>query len=286
MRKRAIGDVLWMEPVIRAFAKKYRRVIVHSKYNELFQNYPFKNVQFKSELTFFEKVLIRIERFFGTHFFSIELDNAYEKTPKMHLLSAYQLKASLPVTQEYPHLYLTDAEKANNRFLNRYAVLHMESFSERNYRTVHGVNWESVVDYLGTIGIQTIEIGTKEKTVKNAMFVKTSIRELIALVYNSTMFIGCDSGPSHIAASLGVKSLIFFGAVNPEYRHFSKLFNGLFLQQPCEFSGCYHEVSGNIKGPSCRLVGDIGIPKCSLHTTENVITKIDTILKRDASKNL
>ena len=109
--------------------------------------------------------------------------------------------------------------------------------------------------------------------------VKTTIREMISLINGSSFFIGIDSGPSHIAASLGIPALIFFGAVNPSYRHFSQLFKGSFLQQYCEFAGCYHE-QVSATGVECRLVGDNGIPKCSLHTTEYVISNIDLLIKK------
>jgi hypothetical protein len=62
------------------------------------------------------------------------------------------------------------------------------------------------------------------------------------------------------------------------FRHFPELFKGYFLQQPCEFAGCYHEVISG-RGQSCRLVGDAGIPKCCLQTTENVKKYIDLLLE-------
>jgi len=107
---------------------------------------------------------------------------------------------------------------------------------------------------------------------------------LIALINKCDLFIGIDSGPSHIATSLGKPALIFFGAVNPLLRHFPGKFQGSFLQQPCEFSGCYHEVISK-SGQTCRLVGDSGIPKCSLHTNAyllNAINNLTTEINHDS----
>ena len=86
IRKRAIGDVLWMEPVIAAMSKKYKKVIVYSLYNELFENYPYPNVIFKSRLSFLEKVFCRIEKLLHTRFFFIDLQGAYENHPHEHSL--------------------------------------------------------------------------------------------------------------------------------------------------------------------------------------------------------
>lgn len=55
VRKRQLGDVLWIEPIIDEIALKYKKVIVHTKYNEIFNNYKHKNVIFKKSLTFLKK---------------------------------------------------------------------------------------------------------------------------------------------------------------------------------------------------------------------------------------
>jgi ADP-heptose:LPS heptosyltransferase len=104
------------------------------------------------------------------------------------------------------------------------------------------------------------------------------------LINHCRLFIGLDSGPSHIAASLGKPSLIFFSSVNPAFRHFAENFHGVFLQQPCEFAGCYHEVTGG-KGQPCRFVGDAGIPPCTVHTAESVINAIATFLEEYPAAN-
>jgi ADP-heptose:LPS heptosyltransferase len=147
-----------------------------------------------------------------------------------------------------------------------------------NYRKVYGVNWNQVIDYLHSKGFPVVITGNNPEPLNGAIQYKGSTRQLIQLIFHSTFFVGVDSGPSHIAASLKKPSLIFFGSVNPEYRHFPELFKGYFLQQPCEFAGCYHEVISG-RGQSCRLVGDSGIPKCCLQTTENVKKYIDLLLE-------
>lgn len=100
---------------------------------------------------------------------------------------------------------------------------------------------------------------------------------MMVVIKKSSLFIGIDSGPSHIAASLGTPSLLFFGAINPDYRHFRELLKGHILQQACEFAGCYH--TSQKEEVDCRLVGNSGIPKCSLHTTEYVKGQIDSVIK-------
>jgi hypothetical protein len=125
-------------------------------------------------------------------------------------------------------------------------------------------------------GLKVIQLG--KKSTDSVITINTTIRQMISTIYNATFFIGTDSGPSHIAASLGIPSLIFFGAVDPATRHFKHLFKGHFLQQYCEYGGCFHDVIMPPE-PVCRLVGDEGIPKCSLHTTEYLLNNIDLLIK-------
>ena len=44
---------------------------------------------------------------------------------------------------------------------------------------------------------------------------KTSIQDLIKIISSSSFFIGCDSGPAHIAASFEIPSIIIFGPTKP-----------------------------------------------------------------------
>jgi hypothetical protein len=71
IRKRALGDVLWIEPVIRQLATRHKRVIVHTRHNELFLNYPLANVIFREKLGLAEKLLWKLESLFNTSLFCI-----------------------------------------------------------------------------------------------------------------------------------------------------------------------------------------------------------------------
>ncbi len=280
VRKRGLGDVLWIEPVIRQLAAQNKKVIVYTKYNILFENYPLKNVFFKDDLSPFEKICWKIESALGVSLFFINLEMAYERSPKMHFLHAYQLKAGLSKTNEYPHIYFDEKEKVSKLSNDKkYVILHLESLTDKNYRKVYGIDWAKVISYLGGKGFSVIQIGREDLNFPGAKYTGTSIRQMTLLIKDASFFIGIDSGPSHIAASLNIPALIFFGAVNPDFRHFRDLFKGYFLQQFCEFAGCYHE-SISVKGPDCRLVGNNGIPKCSLHTSEYVISHIDLLIKK------
>jgi ADP-heptose:LPS heptosyltransferase len=207
-----------------------------------------------------------------------KLDGIYEASPKMHMLHAYQRYFNLPVTNEYPRLYLSKEEQQPIDGLPaKYMVLHLEPNAPLNYRKVYGVEWEEVVDHIKSKGIEVIITGNNPEPLKGTRLFKGSLRELMRLINHAQFFMGVDSGPSHIAAGLGKPALLFFGSVNPNYRHFLESFKGAILQQPCEFAGCYHEVISG-KGQSCKLVGDAGIPKCCIHTAAGVNAQVDAVI--------
>jgi ADP-heptose:LPS heptosyltransferase len=282
VRKRALGDVLWIEPIIRQLVTFNRKVIVHTKYNQLFENYPYKNVIFKQNLSFWEKVLVQFGRVSFLKKWLINLDNSYEKRPKQPLLHSYQVASGLPIKDEYPKLYLSDTEKALFNSLKKsgnYAVLHVENRALKNFRKVYGINWSQIVELLNEQGTQVFTIGSDNPNIIGTTYIKTSIREMIALIYQAELFLGVDSGPSHIAASLKIPSILFFGAVNPNFRHFTSIFNGIILQQPCIYAGCFHDY----KMPDdviCKIVGDEGNPPCCTFTTNTVVSAIENLLKR------
>jgi len=275
-RSLAFGDVLWTEPLIRYFIEKSEVVNMVTDYPEVFYNYPSKNLILNQRIRNTHK---RIDNFrvklFGCKSRIIDLNNAYERRPKMHVLEAYFEQAGIkdaPLT--YPKLYLSDAEK-KNKFDKPYAVLHIEK-NRLNFRNIYGVNWAEVVKFIKQQGMEVLQLSTTGEDIYGNWVKTPSFREVMSVICNSKFFIGADSGPGHIAASLAVPSLIFFGAINPKYRRLQN-FNGSFLQQPCEYAGCYHEVFGS-EGQECRLVGYMGAPKCSLHKTESVISAINSAL--------
>jgi ADP-heptose:LPS heptosyltransferase len=276
IRKRALGDVLWIEPIISAFAHRGHKIIVHTKYNDLFLNYPFQNVTFKTELNIVEKCLLYVERKIGSRFLAINLNDAYEKNPELHFLTAYQKEAGLSFSKVYPKIYLSESEKREKFIDGKYIVLHLESFSDKKFRQVYGIKWEEVVTYLLTKGYKVVQVGVRNETLAGATEIKTTIRELISLIYNCSYFIGLDSGPSHIAASLGKPALVFFGAVDPNLRHFPELFKGFLMKNACEFDGNQKLLFD--KGTRCTRMNSFNQPLCCTYTTAHILSKIDELI--------
>lgn len=279
-RSAGMGDVLWTEPILRALAAKNKKVVLFTLFKDIFKDYPVPNVSVRDIPPGWYRAILKFKNRLSGNEVYHKLDGVYEASPKMHMLHAYQQYFSLPITDEYPVIYLDKQEKKPVEGLPaNYVVLHLDPNAKLNYRKIYGVDWNEIVSYLKSKNFEVVITGDNPELLAGTTVFNGSLRQLMQLIYNSRFFIGVDSGPSHIAASLKKPALIFFGSVNPEFRHFPELFRGFFLQQPCEYAGCYHEVISG-KGQSCRLVGDEGIPKCSLHTTQYVREHIDLLLQK------
>ncbi len=277
LRKAALGDVLWVEPVIRTLALQNRNMIVVTDFPVLFQNYPFPHVQFVHNNVKAYKRAAKLLHWCRLKNHVVYLNDTYEKQPHMHFLHAYQQVAGIPVCDEYPRLYLTEAEKERFAHLPPYAVIHLETTSSWNHRQVYGIDWQEIVDYLHSMGVTPYFIARNPTTEQLPYFIDVDVRGMMSLLYHARLFIGIDSGPSHLAASLRVPSVIFFGSINPWYRHFKGLFRGIIMQQACEFANCYHRPQKRKKDYSCLIVQNEDSPKCCVFTSQNVIDAIGTI---------
>lgn len=101
---------------------------------------------------------------------------------------------------------------------------------------------------------------------------KTTLSQLAAIISKSDLFIGNDGGPLHIAASLGKKTISFFGPVDPkvygpyppdERRH-------IVLRRTLECSPCYRKFRLNPCQRNKECLERINV--------DEVIEKIDRLL--------
>lgn len=115
--------------------------------------------------------------------------------------------------------------KKKMRIDNPYVVLHVTAGRPEKNWTSDG--FSGLVDYIGVKkGLMPVIIGGNEDTVYiKGVMEKTSqkvidlsgkfkISELTAFLEGASLFVGLDSGPSHIAAAVGVPSVILFSGAN------------------------------------------------------------------------
>lgn len=109
------------------------------------------------------------------------------------------------------------------------------------------------------------------------MYMRTLNENLLSYVIaGADMFIGVDSGLSHIAAGFDVPSVIFFGNVHPEIIHVDlsnivPIINYDLDNPICEKPYCWHSVVG-CAGVPCYI--DEKLPPCVRFSTEHLLNSI------------
>lgn len=264
-RTSSMGDVIMAEPLMERLYNDGYRVILDClpQYYNLFERHYFQ-IEFKPNL-----------REDTSKYRTINLDMAYEVEPKKLVLESYYKAAGI---KDYVlrNAKLNFKPTPETRLFDDYIILHVDD-TAMAHRNVHGVDWGMVVAW--------IELHTRYRVYQiggqrfgRIPHVNTPTEPMLAYVIaGASFFIGIDSGPSQIAMACGVKSVVFFGSVAPEFRY-CDMSNITIMQRNCPLGldGCYHSTISET-GVAC--VVDHNQPPCITWTAEQVIDNIKQILK-------
>lgn len=263
-RTGAMGDVIQVEPVLEYFHKQGYPVVLHTtpSFYSLFAMHHFPVINYEK---FDSSVRHRV----------INLDMAYEIKPKqLHLKSYFEMCGIEDYVLRNPKLTYK-LTKETRLFQQKYVVVHIDERATK-HRNVYGVHWDAVVDLLKVQGYMVIQIGKNDHKKVGIEFNCVTEMMMMWVIAGADLFIGVDSGPSNVAVALGIKSIIFFGSVNPEYIH-ADLTNirPMVSKCPIDKQFCWHSVSGT-EGVKCEA--DPASPPCCNYSTLDLITKIQHAL--------
>lgn len=267
-RNHAMGDVIMMEPLIEHFYNQGHRVIldIMPTYAGLFFQYPYP-IEFLH--------VIEAQGQEDTREYPrVNLDMAYEVQPEILATQAYFIAAGVERAElRRPKLYFKDPSA---KLFKKYAVIHVNN-TDMPHRNTRGINWMSIIHRLTLGGYSVVEIGSNLGVREQYAVHPPNETMLGYIVGNADLFIGSDSGPSHIAAACDVPSIILFGSVNPAYRHLPADHIHPVVQ-PCEFNGCYHKTVGT-RGTDCVIQKDA--PPCTEYRTIDIMNIIDKIFTNE-----
>lgn len=264
-RTGAMGDVIGVEPVLEYFYQKGHDVYLDTQpeYYQLFalHFYPV------GDYSKFDKSVIKHR--------VINLDMAYEVDPKLLHLKAYYKMAGVEETHPLRSPALKYKVGDHNRLFKKYVVIHIDE-RDTPHRNVRGVNWAAVRSQLEIAGYTVIQIGHGNHQEAGLWFNAVNQIMLMWLIAGCELFIGVDSGPSHIAVATGKKCLLFFGSVDPRIIH-PDLSNVEVMQSTCPVGHqhCWHE-KVSTSGIECQA--DPVIPPCTINDTLSVLKAITKIL--------
>lgn len=268
-RTGAMGDVIQVEPVLEYYHKKGCRVVLRTlpQFYSLFANHYFYVESFDT----LNKAL---------PYKYIDLDMAYEINPKkLHMQSYFDLAGIEERINRNPKLnYFADEQL--KIFKQKYAVVHIDKreTAHRNAETA----WWKITDHLKSKGYLVVQIGKNESVELDAIQMRTIAEPMMAYVISGCdLFLGVDSGPSHIAVATGRKSVILFGSVNPAYIHadFTNIrvvTNHHPTDTPvCTTPFCWHN-SITTTGQECIV--DAEAPPCIKFHSKQIINAINDLI--------
>lgn len=228
-RSGMLGDVVSVEPVIRALKKEgYRRVAVDAgNFSSVFENHP--------NISDMEDISLTSLKFDLTGCCESQLTVLRERA----YLAA--CKTTLPDEEMLPRLFLTEREKQWGRDLlgdGEWVVIDsgypMEVDGRPNYLSgLHdgkrinwqrafwtAAEWRGVVHGLSDIGFKVVQIGNQKAGesipgVAIDLRHRTTLRKLFSLINACRYFVGMESGPMHVAQAFGLEGVAIFNPANP-----------------------------------------------------------------------
>lgn len=264
IRTAALGDVIQVEPVLEYFHSLGHPVYLGTLpgFYDLFATHYFPVGNYAS----FDKTVIKHR--------VINLDLAYESKPaQLHLKSYFEYAGIKDYKLRNPKLHYVIDDR--NRFFKKYVVLHIDE-RETTHRNIFDIDWRRIRVYLEDKGYTVIQIGKGYHEKVGLEFNCLNERVMMWLIAGASGFIGIDSGPATIAIALKIKSIVFFGSVNPEYIH-PDLHDVQVIQSKCPINKqhCWHS-EPSTTGVLCEVNAEK--PPCCMHSTNNVINAIDKML--------
>jgi ADP-heptose:LPS heptosyltransferase len=267
-RSGALGDCVLMEPVLKHFHKAGYNVVVDMPVYlyDLFKNHYFP-VYHKSQIDWGRITPEKV----------INLDMAYEVKPHQNYLQSYFEMCGIESTKLCrPKLWPQVDE--NTKPFKKYCVIHIDEREqdERNVQ-ISDDHWQDIILQLSFEGYQAIQIGTRDRKVVGLEYHTATIAHVKWLIAGADLFMGVDSGMSHIAMAMNIPSVIFFGSVDPHRIH-SDHENMVPLQSPCDKQHCWH-INGGTAGQACAYKNTEQAYQCTKLSAKEVMAAVYKITK-------
>lgn len=296
IRTEHFGDIVAAEPIARQVRQNhpsdYIIWIVRPVFSELVENHPAIDKVWLQP-TVLRRLLVCqsgvFDVIYNLEFWQSNFDPISEKAHinevaaqkditvfnyfrKGNLLSIFQLCANLPLKDDTPRLYSSEADKRTIEEVNlpgKLIVVHCSSNYPTKDWTVN--NWERLIRWLiEEKGYEVAEIGLKSSnSIDNPHYRNLcgqySILQTAEIIRHATYFIGIDSGPAHLANAVGTFGVLLFGKLNNFERYMP-------------YSGNYQN------GKNAQIIAQIG-KTCAALDFDFVQTEIEEIFAK-TTKNI
>jgi ADP-heptose:LPS heptosyltransferase len=197
------------------------------------------------------------------------LDMAYEYRPYANIVNSFA--EAVGVKPELCHPFL-HCEPLTSEINKKYVVIHAgkTGWVGRNWNTE---SFQIIANRLKSNGFTTVSVGhpgENEIKVDIDLRGQTTIPQLSTLIRDSSLFIGIDSFPMHVAQTFNIKSVCFFGSINPIYRIYSPNLKPV-IATGLSCLGCHHRKPVPSTCTNICEIGTLDCEKISVETFWNEI---------------
>lgn len=258
-RRYARGDALQATPIIRALRTRYPQhlVVASTDVSEVFMNNPDVDLLMATSSGYRPK----------TDDLVVNLDEAYEKRPHLHILDAYTEVAREPLDDPRPRLFPNrwDYEAAGRlieqgiskwKQVKYLIAVHLCRTPDRSWPADHWGKFLSAVVSSAEIGVLVVGAGADMGVSDNDYIIncvnKADLLTTAALISLTDCLIGPDSSLLHVAASMGTAAIGLYGMVLPELRVPYGATQSAIIA-PVECAGCLKSLPPPVTNPRCKF---------------------------------
>ncbi len=269
-RKHALGDTILITPIVKRLRLDGWVVDVETDHLEVFKHNPYVN---QTAHTFIPSAVAKYDKV-------VDLNWAYENSPKQHIIDAYSMVAFGDTNTEHKLDWFLSPLGEGARIVhdeNDFITVHMAASWEN--RTWSTQNWLDLLgQLLKTYNKKIVIVGSRNDRfpdLNNTNIInqvgRLSLDETATWIAQSALFIGTDSSLLHIAQALNVPSIGLYTCAKAEYR----ATGALPIVPDIDCYGCLHDIPPPVTYCGCRR-GDF---KClELITPEMVMEKVKEVL--------
>lgn len=257
-RRYARGDVLQATPIVRELRRRYpaHRLAVWTDVNEVFADNPHVDLLISARSGFQP----------AADDLLINLDEAYERNPKLHMLEAYAQAAGVALANPNLELYLAsmDYQIASAHLqplldapgIERLVAVHLGATPDRTWPQTH---WDTLLTMLLAdpgVGVIAVGAGNDFSPAPHARVVnlvnQLDFRATAAALAIADLVIGPDSALLHVAAAVSTAAVGLYGMADPDKR-IPVGAQQIGLQSPVDCAGCLHDLPAPNTNPRCKF---------------------------------
>lgn len=258
-RTSARGDVLQTTPIVAALRQMHpdRRLVMWTEMTEVYADNPDVDILVCCHGLFKPAEQDQL----------IDLDLAYESSPRQHMLLSYAQRAAVaprdsrlklnltPLDYRLVIAHVVQPDRLDDwRYVEKVVTLHMSSTPDRNWPAEY---WDLLLQMLMAtpqLGVLVVGAGRDHTPPAHPRIInlvgKLDFRNSAAAVAIADLLVGTDSGMLHVAGATGTPAVGLYGMVKPETRIPLGAVQTA-LVSPVDCAGCLHQQPAPNTDPHC-----------------------------------